>query len=60
MNRRGTAIACLASALAVTIAYGMAAHRKSPAEIEHDAYIWQRAWRTPLLESISVLVRDQS
>ena len=52
LRRHGLAFACIC-ALVVAIVLGMAVIRRPPPEIEHDAYIWQRAWKTPLLESIS-------
>jgi hypothetical protein len=51
--RRHSTIFVSVGVLVVAIALGLTASRKSLPEIEHDAYIWQRSWKTSLLESIS-------
>lgn len=52
-NRTKVAIASALFVLAVVSATGMTSPEKSSPPLEHDAYIWQRAWRAPLVESIA-------
>lgn len=53
MRRTWTAIVGGLVALGVAAAIAMTAPGKVQSPLEHDAYIWQRSWRAPLLESIA-------
>ena len=53
MHRAGIAIFGGMVALGVAAAIAMTAPGKAQSPLEHDAYIWQRSWRVPLLESIA-------
>lgn len=53
MRRTGTAIVGGLVALGVAAAIAMTLHGKVQSPLEHDAYIWQRSWRAPLLQSIA-------
>ena len=46
-------IAGLCLVLLVALAIAMTSSEKPLPPLEHDAYIWQRSWRAPLLESIA-------
>lgn len=47
------AVVCALLLMAAASVTAITAPGKSKPPLEHDAYIWQRSWRTPLLESIS-------
>jgi hypothetical protein len=53
MRRTGAAIVGGLVVLGVAAAIAMTAPGKAQSPLEHDAYIWQRSWRAPLLESIA-------
>lgn len=53
MRRTGAAIVGGLVVLGMTAAIAMTALGKVQSPLEHDAYIWHRSWRTPLLESIA-------
>lgn len=53
MRRIGAAIVGGVVLLGVAAAIAMTAPGKVLPPLEHDAYIWQRSWRAPLLESIA-------
>ena len=52
-HKAGIAIVGGLVALGVAAAIAMTAPGKAQSPLEHDAYIWQRSWRAPLLESIA-------
>lgn len=53
MRRVRTALLGGFSALAIAAAIAMTSPVKTQSPLEHDAYIWQRSWRAPLIESIA-------
>jgi hypothetical protein len=53
MRRTWTAIVGGLVVLGVAAAIAMTAPGNAQSPLEHDAYIWQRSWRAPLLESIA-------
>lgn len=53
MNKAGIAAIGGLVALGVVAAIAMTPSVKALPPLEHDAYIWQRSWRAPLLDSIA-------
>lgn len=53
MRKTGASIFGGLVVLGVAAAIAMTAPGKAQSPLEHDAYIWQRSWRAPLLESIA-------
>jgi len=53
MRKARTAILGGLVALGVAAAIAMSSPGKAQSPLEHDAYIWQRSWHAPLIESIA-------